>query len=504
MKTVVREPRARKPKIGPSEAHSAYLEDFADVDTLRLDEGEARPSNLEDQWDNTRDLCEDFGRASHAPDEPEIDVGSYFGRSETAWNVEHATSAASASQNADAFDHSLSVYLRHMHRIPLLRAVEEVALAQEIEAGRRDALSAICSCANAINAFLTVVGHTDDKATAVRVHISEPGLNALVELHRVLRDESSAAPSCADACANTLRLLQADQRWWPEVGRLANAVLAAMRGVPGGEVVPHQTRSQSAEQIVVERALSSALQRIQRAAGKMTEANMRLVVSIALRYGGRGVDLADLVQEGTIGLMRAVEKFDYRRGLRFSTYATWWIRQSVSRALAERGRSIRLPVQVDLEMRRVQRCADRIAQRHGRPATRDELSAETGLSGARVVKALAVPPEPLSLDVELSEAGLSLVELIEDDSSSTPRDILFRKRKDAFVASLIRHLPADQAEVLCRRFGLQDGEISTYDEIARQTGMSREKVRRLEKQGLAMLRSSSHALSARDYLGEGD
>ncbi|MEI6001417.1 sigma-70 family RNA polymerase sigma factor [Paraburkholderia bengalensis] len=500
MKTAVREPRARKPKVGPTDAHSANPEHFAEIGSHRRDADEALPSNDENHWDNVQELCEDVAQTCHTSDEPEAGVGCHFGRSENSWNDECSMSAARPCQGVVAAEHSLSVYLRHMHRVPLLRAAEETALAQEIEAGRRDALSAICSSASATEAFLTLIGRSDAKLLTVRSQIGEQNLNALAELHRTLRSQSPLSPSCDDA----LRILEPDQRWWPEVGRLASAVLAVISAAPGEQHASHERHSRLAEQTLVEHALASALQRIQRAAGKMTEANMRLVVSIALKHSGHGAELADLVQEGTIGLMRAVEKFDYHRRLRFSTYATWWIRQSVSRALVERGRSIRLPVQVHMEMRRVQRCADRIAQRHGRRATHDELSADTGLSGLRVTKALDVPSEPLSLDVELSGTGLSLVDLIEDDAGSTPRDFLFRKRKDAVVASMLRQLPVDQADVLSRRFGLQDGEMSTYDEIARQTGMSREKVRRLEKQALATLRTSSHATSARDYLGETD
>ncbi|MEM5371432.1 sigma-70 family RNA polymerase sigma factor [Paraburkholderia azotifigens] len=504
MKTVVPEPKARKPKTRACEARSADQEDFAVISTDSTDDGGRLLPLSEDAWRNVPGMREYVGEADAVLDEPEAHFDSHFrSPQELRDNRETATPIVSPASNDAASAHPLSVYLRHMHRIPLLRAVEEVALAQEIEAGRRAALSAMFSCPAAIDVFLALTGHVDDKIPVVdNLRIGEAGLNALAELRQALREESATSPSYACARAEALRFLQAEHDWLPEIDRLANAAVAALCNAPSRQPVVGRAWPLSAEGVIADLALSTALRRIQRAVWKMTEANMRLVVSIALRYGERGVDLADLVQEGTIGLMRAVEKFDYRRGLRFSTYATWWIRQSVSRALAEHGRTIRFPVQVDHEMRRVQRHADRFAQRHGRPATSDELSAESGLSYARVIKALALPPEPLSLDTELGEAGPSLVELVEDDSASTPRDILFRKRKHAFIASWLEDLPAEQADVLRRRFGLPNGETSTYDEIARQTGMSREKVRRLERRGLATLRSSSHALSAKDYLGE--
>ncbi|HDR9129966.1 TPA: sigma-70 family RNA polymerase sigma factor, partial [Burkholderia vietnamiensis] len=252
------------------------------------------------------------------------------------------------------------------------------------------------------------------------------------------------------------------------------------------------------------RALGAALRDGQQKLGDgtraMLEANLRLVLSIARKYVNRGVDLPDLVQDGCLGLMRAIEKFEYRRGFKFSTYATWWIRQAVARAVADRSRTIRVPVHVGDQSQRVQRHALRFRQRHGRRATPAELAADTGLAEDKLRALLALPAEPLSLDTPLPDAETGLVDLIEDQTSASPFERLANTRMRECVSSLLRSVTPTEADVLRRRFGLGGAEPDTYDAIAQDAGMSRERVRQIEKRALATLRTAAQAEGAQSFL----
>ncbi|WP_034177382.1 RNA polymerase sigma factor RpoD/SigA, partial [Burkholderia ambifaria] len=247
-------------------------------------------------------------------------------------------------------------------------------------------------------------------------------------------------------------------------------------------------------------ALSDGQQKVRDGTRAMLEANLRLVLSIARKYMNRGVDLPDLVQDGCLGLMRAIEKFEYRRGFKFSTYATWWIRQAVARAVADRSRTIRVPVHVGDQYQRVQRHALRFRQRTGRRATPAELIAETGLPEGKLRAVLALPAEPLSLDTPLPDAETGLVDLIEDQASASPFEHLADTRMRECVTSLLRSVTPAEADVLRRRFGLGGAEPDTYDAIAQDAGMSRERVRQIEKRALATLRTVAEAEGAESFL----
>lgn len=288
-----------------------------------------------------------------------------------------------------------------------------------------------------------------------------------------------------------------------EIGKVAlltadEEVALAMRMEAGRKAQPKLARAKSDSK---REELEQIMEDGMAAREHLIRANSRLVISVAKKYIGRGVPFLDLIQEGNIGLIRAANKFDYTRGHKFSTYATWWIRQAVTRAIADQSRTIRVPVHMGDQINKLLRISHQLTQRLGRAPTPEELASELDIPVRKVEQMLDVARRPLSLEMPTDdEEESTLGDFVEDIDSPAPPDEVSSSMLREVLLDILADLPPREVKILQMRYGLLDGQTYTLEEVGRKLGVTRERVRQIEAQALSRLRHPAHARHLRDFL----
>jgi RNA polymerase primary sigma factor len=330
----------------------------------------------------------------------------------------------------------------------------------------------------------------------------EPDAAELVEED----DEEEVVVSEDDSAGPSTDLVRA---YLKEIGRVAllNAEqeVELAKRIEAGLFAAEKMRQADTGEIKLTKAVRKDLDWLAadglRAKDHLLEANLRLVVSVAKRYTGRGMAFLDLIQEGNLGLIRAVEKFDYTKGYKFSTYATWWIRQAITRAMADQARTIRIPVHMVEQINKLTRVQRQMLQDLGREPTADELATELDMTPDKVVEIQGYAREPVSLEQNVGDEGDSqLGDFIEDADAPIAAEVVSFGLLQRELDSVLKTLPEREAAVVAMRFGLTDGQPRTLDEIGKEFGLTRERIRQIEAKTLSKLRHPSRSQKLRDYL----
>lgn len=395
--------------------------------------------------------------------------------------------AVNVNEGDEAVSHdSLDLHFRSMSSFRLLTRDDELSLARRLERADLAISRALLE---------SVEGRAALRELARGVRESE------LRVEDVERDPREDLPARIEAVVARADKRPSRSRTRPRAHGLRlhpRAVIGVVRDLE--ELSARQPRNEKLKKTLG--AVERARQESDRVTRELVQSNLRIVVTFARRY--RGMPLVDLIQEGNLGLLRAIDKYDHRRGLRFSTYAAWWIRHALSRALADQSKMIRLPVHLTGAVLRVRRAQDRLLRETGRDATPEEIAARTGMALDQVKRALDVVAQPISLDIPISGAGDrdagELGDLVVDTSTVSAEEAVASHELENDTKRLLSELPEREAEIIRMRFGIGGGSQRTLEEIGARLSLSRERARQLERDALRKLRIASESRRLRSHL----